>query len=70
MTQSFGENSRRLVATTSASLKAVVRATKLCFVILVARVCKFDHEGKIGDKLPVAISLGDAWCVSIIRLPE
>ena len=39
-------------------------------VLLVEGVCKFDRDlvSKVRDKLLVAISLGDAWDISRIRL--
>ena len=41
-------------------------------VLLVSGVCKFDpdHVSEVRGKLLVAISLGDAWGISGIRLPR
>ena len=60
MAPSFRENDKHVIASISASPKAVVTVTKLWLVVLVGGLCNLTIIAKYGDKLPVALSLADA----------
>ena len=45
-------------------------ATKLWLVVLVCEMSGLTMVSIWEDKLPGALSLGDAWCISIVRQPR
>ena len=65
MTRSFGESNRCLVNIASASPKLLWWQLNLYSNIVgLVEVCKLDHE----NKLPIAMSLEDAYSICNIRL--